>query len=38
VVSRLITRVVDVNDEKEVVQVLNRKEKGEIKVKIKWGQ
>ena len=38
VVSRLITRVVNVNDEKEVVQVLNHKEKGEIKVKIRWGQ
>jgi hypothetical protein len=38
VVSRLITRVVNVNDEKEVIQVLNHKEKGEIKVKIRWGQ
>ncbi|MFP3195281.1 MAG: hypothetical protein RXQ74_00240 [Caldivirga sp.] len=38
VVSRLITRVVNVNDEKEVVQVFNHKEKGEIKVKIRWGQ
>lgn len=37
VVSRLITRVVDVNDEKEVLNVLSHKERGEIKVKIKWG-
>jgi len=36
VANSLISRIVDVNDDKELMQVLNHKEKGEIKVKIRW--
>ena len=36
VTKRLITRVISINDEKEVIKALSEKERGEIKVKIKW--
>ncbi|GGI87586.1 alcohol dehydrogenase [Vulcanisaeta souniana JCM 11219] len=36
VTKRLITKVISINDEKEVIKALNAKEPGEIKVKIKW--
>jgi aldose 1-dehydrogenase [NAD(P)+] len=36
VTKRLITKIISVNDKKEVINALNEKEKGEIKVKIKW--
>lgn len=36
IVSKLITRVVNISEEEEVVKVLKEKEPGEIKIKIVW--